>query len=121
MLKKFSWIIASLALYFVGLAVYMLQDDRGTFWVNYFYTVNGYLICISLAYNLKLKKTPREMAVIMFVLVFRILLLLYFIIGSFIIGNVAWMNSNIMFLCVLGISGFIGILYERRGHYGTKL
>jgi len=121
MFKRFSWIIASLALYFAGLAFYMLRgDDNDSFWVGIFYCLNAYLVCLGLAFNFKKKKTHNEMSVIAFVLAFRLLLLVYYIISDFILHGDVWMNASIRFWCMMGIAGFIGMVYNNKKVYGTE-
>ncbi len=119
MLKGFSWIIASIAMFFLGLAIYALHDES-EFWRAYFYIMSSYVGLIGLAFNLKKKKTSLEMSAIVFFLVYRILLILYFIIFALILKITDFMNSNIVFLIIFGLSAAGGWIYAIRKNYERK-
>src|SRR5688572_16120399 len=119
MLKGFSWIIFSIAIFFVGLAIYSLQDETD-FWKAYFYIMNSYVGLIGLTFNLKKKKTSMEMSAIIFFLVYRVLLILYFIIFALILKVTDFMNSNIVFLVIFGLSAVGGWIYAVRKNHERK-
>lgn len=111
---KFSWIILSIALFFVGLCAYTMNDSS-QFWTDFFYVLNGYVTIIGLAFNFKKDKTVKEMGVIAFFLAYRLLIWIYFIIVGIILDvTPSVMQGYLSFLIFFGISSFIGILFWYR-------
>lgn len=119
-MKRFSWIVTSLVLYFTGLVIFMLQDDVDEFWVSYFYCVNAYLICVSLAFNFKRIKTGMEMMAISYTFFFRTLLLVYYILCDFILKNKDFMNSSIGWWIIFGVAGMLTVLFGKHNSYGKQ-
>lgn len=107
--KNFSWIIFSIALYFVGLAFYIFNDET-EFWTDYFYALHLGVTILGLAFNFKKNKTDKEMAVIAFFMVERILVWLKFVIVGMILELTHFMGASLDFFIILGVSAFVGIM-----------
>lgn len=92
------------------LALYAFHDDT-QFWADYFYVMHAYAGVLGFAYNLKKEKTHKEMTAITFFLVYRVLLLIYFILFGMILGYAQGMAEWLMTLIIFGVSSYVGLLY----------
>lgn len=109
MKKRISVIIISIVLCFVGITLFIFHDESD-FWVRYFWLLNVFFGVLGYLFNYQKEKTDIEMTFITFFVSFRVLLMVYTIIG-WIFATEAWMDSVIYFLIITFVSGFFALLY----------
>lgn len=108
---RFSWIITIIWCYLLSILVYVLMDSTKFWW--HYYWIDTSLICIAgFLFNFIKRKTIKEIAYILFVVLLKAFNLLYYIIGL-LIGSEIWMRTNIYFLIVMAISSFIAFIYYK--------
>lgn len=102
---RLSPIMIGVSLYFLSIGVYCFVQPTQA-WNDYYNHVNA-AICLLLGISALVKrKTEREKYAITYVVVYKALCLLYYIIGDF-SGNRTWMNVHVSFVCMIGISGYL--------------
>jgi len=106
---KGNWIIPMLALYFIGIVLYIFQD-ASEFWTSYYWCLNSYLICSALACNFKQYKTIYELSFILFTVVFRLLMLAYFLL-TLCVGKQHQLINILVFFGLMGISGMLSLYF----------
>lgn len=120
-----SWIIITITLYFISTGLYGFHDNifdyhELNFWDHYFWISTLLTSIISASWNFKRNKSFAEMAFITFFVFFRLLVLLYYIVGL-ILDAEHWMGTHVYFWCAFGFSSLIGLFYYfKRNHEAKK-
>jgi hypothetical protein len=117
-LKTFfgSWIIISVWLYFISIAVYIFHDQNEPFWLHYFWINTLVFHIFSLFYNFKTPKTNSEYRHIAFLGFYRTFILLYYILGL-IFADVKWLDANIYSIIFFAICSFLALNVTKTDNY----
>lgn len=104
-MKKFSWIVSSTYLYIIFIILYSILGNTDSWYYSFW--IISLLICIaSLLFNFIKNKTIKEEAYIVFLVISKILNLIYLIVGL-ILHRLQWMETNIYFIITLIVASFI--------------
>ncbi|WP_298845514.1 hypothetical protein [uncultured Clostridium sp.] len=109
---KKNWIVISLALYYISIVLFILQDSS-PFWTAYYWIIHAYLVIMCLSFNFKVIKTQLELSVIFFTLLFRGSLLAWYVFKLGLKIDATLSVNNWVFWTSLGLSGISALMYYK--------
>lgn len=109
---KFSWIISSIVAYLIGVLLYIFIDSQAPLCGHAFWIGNGVMTILGWMFNFIDKKTVYEKAFILYFSSWRLLQIVYYIIGLK-LGKLEWMSTHVYFWGVMVISSGIGMIFWR--------
>lgn len=89
------------------------------FWRDYYWFVNAYLVIVCLLIGFFGVKTPKEKIMICFILLLRVLLLLYYVVCLIWVHDMSSLEGTLAFWISVAVAGFLSINFRKRYMYGN--